>query len=66
MKKYTLVKIQTNNLEKISAIQYFDKGLKRAEKLIRYFIKETDKIVDNYFRIPQFHQLPGKWKSKAR
>ena len=55
MKKYTLVKIQTNNLEKISAIQYFDKGLKRAEKLIRYFIKETDKIVNNYFRIPQFH-----------
>lgn len=66
MKKYTLVKIQTTDLEKISAVHYFDKGLKRAEKLTRQFIKETDKIVDNYFTIPQFHQLPGKWKSKVQ
>ena len=55
MKNYTLVKIQTPDLEKIFATQYFDKGLKRAEKLIRYFIKETAKKVNKCFKIPQFH-----------
>lgn len=52
-------------MEKIFAIYYYDRGLKRAEELIRYFIKKTAKMVHKYFCIPQFYLLSGKMQIKS-